>query len=265
VTATSAASVRSADGTAIAFWRDGAGPPLVLVHGTASDHTRWAATARTLSSSFTTHAIDRRGRGESGDGEPYELGREAEDVVAVIDEIGEPVTLLGHSYGGICALEAALMSDRVERLVLYEPPVPAGVEAYPPAAVERLEALLAAGDHEALLIAFLTDLVRVSPRELGLIRPLPSWPARVAAAPTIVREVHAAEGYRVPGERLRDWGTPTLLLVGGDSMPFFRAAVQAVHEALPGSSVHVLAGQQHVAMDTAPELFAQEIAEFAAA
>jgi pimeloyl-ACP methyl ester carboxylesterase len=263
VSATSEGSARSADGTRIAFWREGSGPPLVLVHGTASDHNRWARAVRALAPSFTVYAIDRRGRGGSGDAEEYELEREVEDVVAVVDAVGGPVTLLGHSYGGICALEAAPRSAGVERLILYEPPIPIAEDATAPAAVAQLEALLAAGDHEALLTAFLTDMVHVPPRELELMRSLPSWPARVAAAHTLVREVHAARGYRLEPERLRGWSTPTLLLLGGQSPSFFEAATEALHRVLPGASLSVLAGQRHAAMDTATALFADEIVRFA--
>ncbi|MFD1562175.1 alpha/beta fold hydrolase [Haloarchaeobius amylolyticus] len=48
-----------------------------------------------LAEHFTVYAMDRRGHGESGDNELYEIERVFEDVVAVVDVIGEPVTLLG--------------------------------------------------------------------------------------------------------------------------------------------------------------------------
>ncbi|WP_255681434.1 alpha/beta fold hydrolase [Natrinema sp. SYSU A 869] len=52
---------------------------------------------------YTVYAVERRGRGESGDAAEYKLEREAEDVVAVVEAIDERVTLLGHS-GGPCIL-----------------------------------------------------------------------------------------------------------------------------------------------------------------
>ena len=77
-------TVASADGTPIAVWRSGNGPPLVLVHGTAADHSRWAPVLPALAARFTVLAVDRRGRGASGDARDYALEREAEDVAAVI-------------------------------------------------------------------------------------------------------------------------------------------------------------------------------------
>src|SRR5918995_5182698 len=96
---------------------------------------------------FTVCAIDRRGRGGSGDPDDYTIGREFEDVAAVVDSLGEPAFLLGHSYGALCALEAALLTRNVRKLVLYEPPMDVSGEGInPPGVVDRLEALLEAGE-----------------------------------------------------------------------------------------------------------------------
>ena len=109
--------VVSKDGTPIAVWRSGEGAPLVLIHGAAADHNRWAPVLPALEERFTVLAVDRRGRGQSGDATDYALEREYEDVVAVVESAGEGVSVLGHSYGGICALEAALLTDGIRNLV----------------------------------------------------------------------------------------------------------------------------------------------------
>jgi pimeloyl-ACP methyl ester carboxylesterase len=113
-------TVTTEGGTPVAYWRSGKGPPLVLVHGTAADHSRWRPVIPALEESFTVYAIDRRGRGGSGDAEDYSVEKEFEDVAAVVDSLGEPVNLLGHSYGGLLALEAALLTRNVRKLVLYD-------------------------------------------------------------------------------------------------------------------------------------------------
>jgi pimeloyl-ACP methyl ester carboxylesterase len=66
-----------------------------------------------------------------------------------------------------------------------------------------------------------------------------------------------------PG-RFSSLTTPTLLLLGGDSPTFFKAGIEVVHAALPDSQVHVMPGQQHAAINTAPELFTREVYEFLA-
>ena len=88
-------SVTSKDGTAIAYWTSGKGPPLVLVHGTPDDHTRWRPLLPYLESHTTVHAMDRRGRGGSGDGPQYTLEREYEDVAAVVDAVAEGLRIRG--------------------------------------------------------------------------------------------------------------------------------------------------------------------------
>lgn len=103
--------VTSRDGTRIAFWRSGAGPPLLLVHGATADHIRWQVVLSALDSRFRVCAMDRRGRGGSSDSPAYELAREAEDIIAVVEALDEPVDVLGHSYGALCAIEASLRTS----------------------------------------------------------------------------------------------------------------------------------------------------------
>src|SRR5688572_3904375 len=146
--------VNSKDGTPIAYARSGKGPALVLVHGTTADHTRWAPILPALEQRYTVYAVDRRGRGASGDGKGYAIEREVEDLHAVLDAIGGPLVLVAHSYGAIVALEVARSSKHVARLVLYEPPVPAGLPIYPPGLAEQLQATIDRGEPERALVTF---------------------------------------------------------------------------------------------------------------
>ena len=264
MTADGQQSVLSADGTPIAYWRTGAGDPLVLVHGTTADHTRWSRVLPLLEPHFTVLAIDRRGRGGSGDSREYAIEREFEDIAAVIDDVGEPVTLLGHSYGGICSLEASLRTSAVKRLIVYEPPIPVGIEIYAHGTLERLEALLEAGDRDGVLMTFMTEIVQMPRAQAERFRALPDWDARVALAHTVVRETRADEQYRFTPARWRRYPVPALLLHGGNSPAFLVKATEALHAALRHSTIRVLPAQQHLAMETAPEMFAEEVLRFAA-
>ena len=264
-------TVASADGTPIAFWRSGAGRPLVLVHGTTADHTRWATVLPLLEPHFTVYAVDRRGRGGSGDSsgaDAYAIEREFEDVVATVRAVREDARenpiLLGHSYGGICSLEAAsrIPDDIIDGLILYEPPIQVGIEIYPPGVIDRLDALIAAGEREEALMTFMREIVHVPAEQIELSRSLPSWEGRVAAAPTVAREVRADDEYRLDAGRCARVVAPVLLLHGSDSPAFLVRATEYLHEAIPHSTLHALAGQQHAAMDTAPQLFADEIVRF---
>ena len=258
--------VQSADGTRIAYERSGDGPPLVLVHGTSADHTRWAGILPALAARFTVFAMDRRGRGESGDSAgAYRMEDEFADVAAVVGAAGaggQRVALLGHSYGAICALEAALRTPHLNRLILYEPPIARDGMATPPALLVHLQALLAAGDREGVVETFFREGPGVPPHELTRMKSLPSWQSRVAAAHTIPRELAASDAYRLDGTRFCAVAVPTLLLLGGDSPAPFGAALDVLHGAMPNSRIAVLPGQRHIAMDTAPELFLREVLAF---
>jgi pimeloyl-ACP methyl ester carboxylesterase len=261
-------TVPSVDGTPIAYDRTGSGPPLVLVHGAAGDHTRWdvSGVREALARHHTLYAVDRRGRGESGDSPEYRLELEFEDVAAVVRSIDGPVDLLGHSFGALCALEASLRAENLRRLVLYEPPIPLdGRPLADPEVVARVEALVSAGEREEALVHFLRDIAALEPHEIRVLQEAPSWPARIAAAHTLPREERAADRYVFEAGRFAAMTTPTLLLLGGESDPLYQAATRAVADALPLSRTVVLEGQKHVAMNTAPERFVREVVGFLSA
>jgi pimeloyl-ACP methyl ester carboxylesterase len=253
--------VISTDGTLIAYYRSGSGSPLVLVHGTgAADPTAWRAFP-ILEKRFSLITIDRRGRGESGDSTSYAIEREFEDIAAVVDAIGEPVDLLGHSFGGLLALEATLLTQNIRRLVLYEG-VPIPGEAFPEGIIDRLEALLDANDREGVLTTHYRDNVGMSPDEINQLNSSTAWSARMASAHTVPRELRALEQYEFEPSRFKAMQTPTLLLRGGDSPQFVKNATEIVDKALPVSQVIIMPGQQHIAMYTAPEQFVSEIVRF---
>lgn len=256
----------SSDGTTIGARRSGEGPPLVLVHGSAADGARWAPIVPALSERHTVYAIDRRGRGASGDREPYAIAREYEDVTAVVDALPEPPIVLGHSYGAVATLEAALLTDRIAGIVLYEPPFPVGLEIYEPAVVSRLEALLAAGERDELLATFMREVPRVPETHIATMRGQASWPARVAAAHTIPRELRAVNAIEVDlRERFAAVETPVLLLVGGASPAFLQEPSRMLAEVLPDAATARFEGHAHSAMDTATDAFVERVLAFAAA
>ena len=254
--------VRSKDGVPIAFERSGKGPPLVLVHGATADHTRWLPVLPEMEKHFTVYAVDRRGRGKSGDAEPYTIDREYEDVAAIVDSIPGPVNLLGHSYGAICSLEASLKTSNLGKLILYEPPIHTDAEEKQSSiTIDRINLCLRNEQREKALLIFLQEIVGIPPEEISILRSLPSWPPRVAAAHTIVREEKSIRSYIFYPQRFSHMEIPTLLLLGGDSPPFYHAAIEALRGAIPNNRVRIMPGQRHAAMDTAPGLFLSEVIE----
>jgi pimeloyl-ACP methyl ester carboxylesterase len=254
--------VISGDGTLIAYERIGTGPPLILVHGTASDNSRWATLVEHIRDHFTLYVMDRRGRGESGDGIDYVLEQEYDDVAALARSIDGPVNVYGHSYGVYPALGAAPKIDNLHRLVLYEGPVPDGQELWSSSLIEELERLVEAGPPGAAISLFMRDQLRMSEADIEHYRSLPSWPARVASEPTLARELRASNQFEIDPENANKVDVPVLLLVGGESLDTFTDSVDRMHVALPNSRVKVLDGQMHSADIAAPELVASALREF---
>lgn len=256
--------VVSVDGTEIVYFTTGDGPPLLLVHGTTADHTRWAPLLPYLERHATIHGMDRRGRGASGDASEYALEREFEDVATVIEDVADhaaaPVDVYGHSYGALCSLGAATLTTRIRKLVVYEPPGRRVVGHSPKDVHERIERLIADGDREGALTTFLREIVRMPEEQLEPYRAQPSWEARIAAAHTIVREEVAPAEFNP--DRVRALTVPTLMIVGGDSDQWMRKDADAIVAALPDVRVIELPGQQHVADVLIPEVFARHVVDF---
>ncbi|WP_458210926.1 alpha/beta fold hydrolase [Haladaptatus sp. NG-SE-30] len=259
-------TVTSTDGTSIAFARTGSGPPLVLVPGGgANDHTRWDAggVRPAFADHCTVYAIDGRGLGESGDADEYELEREFEDVAAVVESIDEPAVVLGHSSGALIALEAALRTDNLRKLILYEPPIQVGDhDLDTEQEVAEMEALLDAGQHEQVLILFLREVANLPPDEIDALRGAPNWQRRVEGAYTIPRAIRGVSEYEFDAARLAGLTTPTLLLEGSESPPFLHTAIEALAEALQNSRIVTFEGHGHVAMLTATNRFIDEVLTF---
>jgi pimeloyl-ACP methyl ester carboxylesterase len=253
--------VSSRDGAPIAYGVSGSGPSLVLVHGTTTDSSRWGPALALLGERFTCFAMDRRGRGGSGDGPVYSLEREHEDVVAVLEAAGAGACLLGHSFGAVCALGAARLWP-VRRLVLYEPPVPGGRRLAEDSVHEKLAALLAAGDREGVVLTFLREVLRLPFASVTALRFSPGWQGLVASAATVVREMDVERKVDFGPAQFSDFTIPTLLLAGTESPEFLRRATFFMHGVLATSRLRELPGQGHTAMSTAPELFVREVVAF---
>jgi pimeloyl-ACP methyl ester carboxylesterase len=245
--------VASADGTSIAYRATGAGEPIVFVHGAATSSADWTFVAPLLRDRFTVVTMDRRGRGASADGPDYAIEREAEDVLAVLDAV-DAALLVGHSYGGLCSILAAERTDRLRRMVLYEPPF---------AARERhlgdLDEMVARGELDVALERFLRA-AGTSEDQLPLIRSSPAWPVLLDAVPLLPRELRAATQWRNPAGPI---AVPTLYLLGAETRA--AAYVDGLDDLLAVFADvrrDVIPGQRHVGHVFAAEEFARFVRDF---
>ncbi|HET9615243.1 MAG TPA: alpha/beta fold hydrolase, partial [Candidatus Limnocylindrales bacterium] len=278
--------ITAPDGVEIAVFRTGTGAPLVLVHGATADHTAWRTAGPLFATRHAVAAIDRRGHGESGDtpterrgranaSDPdrgYSIEREFDDLAAVVDtiaaEVGRPVDVVGHSYGGRIALGAALRTSNLRRLVTYEgaPPAPEGPRYQDADATTlgHVESLVAAGRRDEALETFLREIVGMPEADLAAYRANPIWPRRVAAVHTAVRELRAEDSPAASLDALARVRGPVLQVLGGDSPPAFVAATRALDARLRNGRVVTISGARHAAHHSHPEAFVSAVEAFLA-
>jgi pimeloyl-ACP methyl ester carboxylesterase len=269
-----------------------------MVHGATDDRTRWRRVLPLLRPECTVYALDRRGRGGSGDTPPYSPAREVNDLTTVLRWVsqrhGTPVDLLGHSAGAILALAAATRREPaplplpepvpepvavaveergrpsvpspsvppVRRLVLYEPPLSLPARCQPADLPERLRVLLAAGDRDGAVRAFLREGPRLTEAEIARVRASSRWGRLLNLAHTVLYDARVAGEYAPDPQSLVDFQAPTLLLLGGRSPTWIRSATETLAAGLAHGRIVVLPDEGHAAMDTAKELWASEVLRF---
>jgi len=250
--------VTGPDGVRLACDVAGEGPPLVMVHGAGSARWSFDLVRPLLEPEFTVWALDRRGRGNSGDGDDYSLEREFEDVEAVVREAGrDDAILFGHSYGGLVSAGAATRLAGLRRLILYEPPM-GGVLADDDW-IERYDAHIAAGDRPAAVRAFMHDVGGYTHAEIDAMEGTPLWKARLDVAPTATRELRAEQVVSIDSLGLGGLSVACVLLVGSESPDWARRSTDAFAAAMPDAEVRTLEGQGHAATIGAPEQLASEV------
>lgn len=247
------------DGTVIGAWRSGNGPPIVLVHGIAEDHTAWDLVAPHLALRMTVFAVDRRGRGASPwDGPVYDIEQEFDDVAAVVDSIGSPTWLFGHGYGADIAVGAALRTRNLAGLILYEPAP--GVPTVDAATLADIEARLAADDRDGALELLLATGLGLDAGAIDGLRSLPAWSASLATAETMPRELRAEAQWQTAS--YADLVLPTLFLLGTTSPPWAAQWTSRARATIRNSRLERLEEEGHLALLSAPERVAQAVTDF---
>jgi len=248
--------VISKDGTTIAYDRLGSGPAVILVGGGLVDRSENASLVPQLADRFAVYNYDRRGRGSSGDTAPYAVGREVEDLEALIVEAGGQAHLYGVSSGGALALEAAAAGLRVETVAVYEVPYSVADDARTrwQEYVEELREVLAAGRPGDALALFMR-LVGSSDDDIAGARNSPFWAGGEAIAHTLAYEAALLGDGGPPAARLAAISQPTLVAtglvgdvhMGGLAADFFEQAADAIVACIPHAQHVRLEGQSHVA------------------
>jgi pimeloyl-ACP methyl ester carboxylesterase len=255
--------VQSKDGTTIAYTRSGSGPALILIDGALCSRGFGPSPklAPLLAQHFTVIADDRRGRGESGDVQPYAPAREVEDIAALIRAAGGSASLVGLSSGGALALEAAAAGLAVDKVVAYEPPYVddagnRGGAAY----AGQLARLLASGSRGGAVTYFMKDMVGVPAPFVLVMRLMPwIWRKLEAVAHTLPYDAAVMTEFRIPRARLASIATPVLIMNGSKTDLRLKEAARAISETVPGARFRELAGQTH---NVKPDVLMPAVVEY---
>ena len=252
-----------AGGVVLRVEEAGAGAPVVLVHGTATDRSLWSETTAALGDGVRTVAYDRRGYGDSEAPEPYggtTVGEQADDLAEVIASTrARPAVVCGHHLGALICLDALVRHPELVRAaVLVEIPMlwlsPLGPDVVS-ATREAVERAAREGGAGAAVEAFVEDVG-------GSNAVAVLGERRVAAARQAARAFAAdlAAAASWPGGRreLRAVRAPVTLVSGVRSAPIFTEVASAVAALVPGA-VHETLECGHFVPLEAPEELARAI------
>ncbi|HMK93348.1 MAG TPA: alpha/beta hydrolase [Thermoleophilia bacterium] len=244
-------NVTSKDGTTVAYDAQGDGPALILVDGalTTRKSEYRPALVELLQPHFTVIGYDRRGRGDSGDTQPYSVEREIDDIDALIARAGGRAYLHGQSSGGCLAFEATrvLGAGKVAGVSSYEAPWnddPAAQDAWRTYRRDLVAALRDGRRGDA--VALFVRLVGTPQEEVVAMRNMPFWTGLEALAPTLAydAEVMGPSGA-VPTRRLADVAAPVLAVCGGSSPSFMCDSASTIAKAVRDGRSRTLEGQVH--------------------
>jgi pimeloyl-ACP methyl ester carboxylesterase len=226
--------------------------------------------ARHLAQHFTVLNYDRRGRGKSGDTQPYAVEREVEDIEALIGANGGSAFVFGSSSGAALALEGASKLDgKVKRLFLYEPPfiVDNSRPPMPDNLTEQVNGLVAAGRRDEAVKLFFAKAMGIPNFAVTLMRWLmPGWSKMAGMAHTTPYDLAVMAGTQMgkplPARRWFAATEPILVAVGSESEPFFHSGAKALTEMLPNAQYRSMEGRNHAAVVIAPKALADAVGQF---
>jgi pimeloyl-ACP methyl ester carboxylesterase len=256
-------TTKSADGTVIAYDRTGDGPPLIVAVGAFCDRRSFVPPGN-LTSRFTVYTYDRRGRGDSGDTQPYSPDREVEDLAAVVSVAadsapGSAVFAFGHSSGGALVLRAAAQGVPLSAVASYEAPfVVPGTREVVQDPADRIREMVAAGRRGDAVRYWMTSVVAAPAQVVTRMEGSPAWPALEALTHTLPYDIALTGDQGVPAS-LAAIAMPVLVLGGSTSPDWFHRTVQETAAVIPGAKLVMMEGYDH---GVPPEVVAPVLTEF---
>jgi pimeloyl-ACP methyl ester carboxylesterase len=260
----------SNDGTVIAYERSGSGPALILVSAALADRSANRRLARYLSDRFTVINYDRRGRGTSGNTDPYTTDNEVDDIDALVNASGGSAFLFGSSSGSVLALDAAArLGPKVRKLYMFEPPFIVD-SSRPPMDTSLSGAIdrqIAAGNRSEAVRLFFTKGMGIPSFGVTMMRFLmPGWSKMCAMAHTIPYDLAILDGTQagqsLSVERWKNTSLAVKVAVGSSSEPFFHSGAKGLVQILPTAEYQSLAGLNHGALLLSPIALGKDVQNF---
>jgi pimeloyl-ACP methyl ester carboxylesterase len=245
--------IEQVDGLAVTRWGDRAGPTVVLVHGTMDRSAAFRRTARKLED-FDVVMFDRRGYGQSRSaGLAPTMEDQLADLQAVIEWTGSaPLTLVGHSLGGLISLHLAIgHPELVASVGVWESPMP-WLEWYATSPEARPIGRAAITEGPEAAEMFLRAMIG---NRLWERMPEAMKDERRAESAALVADLTMC---RRPEAKLEfDQVTaPVIVGTGSDSAPRFRQSAVTMRDNLPNAMMVEVAGAQHGVHLSHPDEFA---------
>lgn len=242
-------TVKSKDGTTLAYDVYGKGAPVIFITGAICSRNFFPvkADAKIFAKEFSLYNYDRRGGGDSGDNPPYSIEKEIEDIEALIDAAGGSAYVYGHSSGAVLALEAALrLPNKVRKIILCDASYvfdEAEKKEYA-ALQDEVSGLLASGKHKEALQRFLLGIGM--PKLFAFFLPImPGWKRMKALAPTLKYDMLLTQDF-FPRERAASLNAEVHILCGEKNTEKMKGVANGLAEAIPKSRITILSDQDHM-------------------
>lgn len=256
------------NGARIYYEVEGKGHPLVLIHGWPMSARMWDRQADVLARDFMVIRYDRRGFGRSPGtpGVEQSSRTDAADLEALLRRLEVSHTyVLGHSQGGAVAQQFTLdHPDQVDALILHGAPIDGFVlpETGPFSGPSSVRDLMQKSGMAEFRRQWLAHPINHVP---------PGHADAAALITDIVEQYHGDDvlimspnrGGGVPAiQRLGEIKAPTLILVGGDDLPFFQISADALAFEIANSVKVVIPGGAHLVNVIEPERYNAEVLRF---
>ncbi|MBA3455071.1 MAG: alpha/beta hydrolase [Deltaproteobacteria bacterium] len=238
--------------------RAGTGPRVLLIHGSAADHTTWSIQlAGPLPAQLSLIAYDRRA-------DALSVEAHADDAVGLLASDPTPVLVAGSSFGAVVALDAVRRyPDRFRGAILIEPPMAASDDALaaPREFLAEYDRTVASAGGPAAAELFLRMVLGAAVFE----RMPRVYQERSKAKWAEIRaDSHALIAYRPRYPELSSVQVPVQLLGGERSAAYFRPTLETLLAALPDARLEIIAGAGHMLHAEAHRRFAEVVLAFAA-